>query len=357
MKLINPSDLSSLEKIRLEDEFYSQPFMLSYSGLSKLMFSPILFYNHYILKQRDDVVEKPMVEGKLLHCLLLNPEEFKNEFVLMSSAMPSENPKKILDKLYKFLNEKYPEITACNTTEYLNNILAVEDAILSILKEHNLYQSLKTDSQRLDKMITSVNLSYLDYLYLSKKKTVVDQEMYDFAKDVVEKIKSDSKINALMGTYQDSLEVKTKVFNELDLVMMEFEEYSFGIRGIIDNLVVDHDNKVIRVNDLKKTGKSISAFKDSIEYFGYWIQTALYVRLINNIKSTTFGVDYPVEFRFIVVDPYMQIAPIKISDQTIEEWSIKLDDILHKAEFHLNKKDFSLPYDFLQETEYTIWPL
>jgi len=354
MKLISTSDIPLIERIRLEDEFFSQPFIMSYSGLNKLMFSPALFYNHYILKQRDDVVEKPMVEGKLLHCLLLNPEEFDKEFVLMSSAMPSENPRKILDRLYKHLNEAYPEITGLDTLEYLSKLGNVENAILDLLKDHNLYQSLKTDQQRLDKMFTEVNIKYLDYLYQSKKKTVVDQEMYDFAKGVVEKIKSDSKINALMGAYQDSLEVNTKVFNELDLVMMEFDEYSFGIRGIIDNLVVDHDSKVIRVNDLKKSGKSISTFKDSIEYFGYWMQAALYVRLINNIKSTTFGVDYPVEFRFIVVDPYMQIAPIKINEQTIEEWSIKLDDMLNKAEFHLNKKDFSLPYEFLQETEYAI---
>ena len=33
----------------LEQEFYSKPLYLSYSGLNKLLFSPKLYYKHYIL--------------------------------------------------------------------------------------------------------------------------------------------------------------------------------------------------------------------------------------------------------------------------------------------------------------------
>jgi len=337
MKLISTSDVPLLERIRLEDEFFSQPFMMSYSGLNKLLFSPVLFHQHYILKQRDDVVDKPMVEGKLLHCLLLNPEEFENEFVLMSSDMPSDGPRKVLDKIY--------EIMKANGKSEMDGTFM--DHILDVLKEQNLYQSLKTDDQRIDKMTTEKNIKYLDYKFQAEKKTVVDQDMYDFAKNTVETIKSNSKLMDIMGFNQDSLTTNIKQYNELDLVCLEFEDYSFGIRGIIDNLVVDHDAKVIRVNDLKKSSKSIGQFEESIDYYNYWMQAALYRLLVNHIKETTFGVDYPVEFRFIVVDPYMQVAPIRISEDTQKYWALELEDKLEQANYHFKERDFSLPYEFL----------
>jgi hypothetical protein len=343
MKLISTKDIPHLERIRLEDEFFSQPFMMSYSGLNKLLFSPVLFHQHYILKQRDDVVDKPMVEGKLLHCLLLNPEEFEKEFVLMSSDMPSDGPRKVLDKIY--------EIMKANGKSEMDGTFV--EHILDVLKEQNLYQSLKTDDQRIDKMTTEKNIKYLDYKFQAEKKTVVDQDMYDFAKNTVDTIKSNSKIMDIMGFNQDSLTTNIKQYNELDLVCLEFEDYFFGIRGIIDNLVVDHDAKVIRVNDLKKTSKSIGQFEESIDYYNYWMQAALYRLLVNHIKETTFGVDYPVEFRFIVVDPYMQVAPVRISEDTQKYWALELEDKLEQANYHFKERDFSLPYEFLKG-EYVI---
>jgi len=219
--------------------------------------------------------------------------------------------------------------------------------ILDVLKEQNLYQSLKTDDQRIDKMTTVKNVKYLDYKFQAEKKTVVDQDMYDFAKNTVDTIKSNSKIMDIMGFNQDSITTNIKQYNELDLVCLEFEDYSFGIRGIIDNLVVDHDAKVIRVNDLKKTSKSIGQFDESIDYYNYWMQAALYRLLVNHIKETTFGVDYPVEFRFIVVDPYMQVAPVRISEDTQKYWALELEDKLEQANYHFKQRDFSLPYEFL----------
>ena len=337
MKLISTKDIPHLERIRLEDEFFSQPFMMSYSGLNKLLFSPVLFHQHYILKQRDDVVDKPMVEGKLLHCLLLNPEDFDKEFLLMSSDLPSDGPRKVLDKIY--------EIMKANGKSEMDGTFV--EHILDVLKEQNLYQSLKTDDQRIDKMTTEKNIKYLDYKFQAERKTVVDQDMYDFAKNTVETIKSNSKLMDIMGFNQDSLTTNIKQYNELDLVCLEFEDYSFGIRGIIDNLVVDHDAKVIRVNDLKKTSKSIGQFDESIDYYNYWMQAALYRLLVNHIKETTFGVDYPVEFRFIVVDPYMQVAPIRISEDTQKYWALELEDKLEQANYHFKERDFSLPYEFL----------
>jgi len=51
--------------IELQQEFYAKPFSLSYSGLSKMMYSPSLFYRHYVLQQREEKLDSYLVDGKL----------------------------------------------------------------------------------------------------------------------------------------------------------------------------------------------------------------------------------------------------------------------------------------------------
>ena len=67
-KFISPPPLS--ERISKEEEFFNKDFLMSYSGLNKLMYSPALFYSHYVLNQKDDSYDQNMVEGSLIHCLL-----------------------------------------------------------------------------------------------------------------------------------------------------------------------------------------------------------------------------------------------------------------------------------------------
>lgn len=353
MILEKRNEMSLSQIAQLEDEFFSKEIVLSYSGLNRLLLSPKAFYRHYILRQKEDVVDKSMIEGKLLHLLLFNADQFDQDFVLMSSKLPSDNPKKVLDQLYQYLKSEYPDKSFDEITKNPDCGHFINETIISILKEVNLYQSLKTDTQRLEKILSPVHVSYLEYLFDCEKKIPIDQEVYQKCMNLVDSIKATSKLRALMGMDADSLDTTIEVYNETDFISFEIEE-SFGIRGIIDNLVVDHNAKVIRVNDLKKTSKSVKEFSDSIEYYKYWIQAALYKRLIDSVKTTTLKVDYPVEFRFIVVDQYEQVVSIKIGDETMEKWDKELDAVLKIANFHMEKRDFSLPYEFLQETEFTL---
>ncbi len=97
-KFITPAPFS--ERMYKEEEFFSKPFLMSYSGLNRLLFSPSLFYNHYILGQKEDVNDRNMIEGKLIHCLLLNPDNFDNEFVVSVQDTPSDNPRTLLHRYW-----------------------------------------------------------------------------------------------------------------------------------------------------------------------------------------------------------------------------------------------------------------
>jgi hypothetical protein len=327
------------ERIQKEQEFFSKDFLMSYSGLSKLAFSPANFYMHYVMDQREDSYDKNTMEGSLIHCLLLNPEKFDEEFVISIDDLPSDNARNVINIIYNH----YKEIHAYGDTR--ESLAEFPSAILDVLKDVNLYQSLKTDAQRVEKMVIPKNIAYFDYLKKAEGRIVIDNDIYLFCDEVVKKIKSNPSVMEIMGFFADSFSL-TKKFNELQLVKFEHSKY-FGLRGIIDNLVIDEDKKEIRINDLKKTGKSITQFGDSIEYFKYYIQAAMYKKLVEHVYSDEKYADYKIVFRFIVVDPFMQIASLKVKDETMKEWEEKLDAELKKADFHFEHQNFELPYEFL----------
>lgn len=344
-KFIAPN-ISFSDRMQKEEEFFSKPFLLSYSGLNRLLYSPALFYNHYVLGQRDDVEDRNMIEGKLIHCLLLNPENFDKEFVLSATDIPSDNPRQLLNTLfahYKELKKNNPEDTREDLHEF-------SGGIIDILSDMNLYQSLKTDTQRLEKIITEKHVSYWDYLKKSQNRIIIDHDTYTFANSVVDKIKNTPSVIDVMGFFEDPLRGITK-HNEVELVKFS-EEYPFGIRGFIDNLVIDPSTKTIKVNDLKKSSKDITSFKDSIEYYRYYLQAAIYYRLVEHVYlSRPEYKDFTITFRFVVVDPYMQIAPIRVSALKMQEWLEILDQKLLQAAYHFEQKEFDLPYEFLTNTE------
>lgn len=336
------------ERLQKEEEFFDKSFMMSYSGLNKLLYSPRLFYAHYVLGQRDDAVDKFAIEGKLIHCLFLKPEDFDKEFALSIANVPSDNPKTLLDRLF----EHYKELRdAGDPREHLEHF---EHAILDILRDMNLYQNLKTDAQRIEKIITERHVAYWEHLKNGDGKILVDPAIYEQCNAIVDEIKSKDDVMFVMG-YRPDFGQDIKLQNEIELAAFDEKYPLFGLRGFIDNLVIDHTNKVIRVNDLKKSSKDISSFPESIEYYKYWMQAAIYYMLVCNVYLFKPQYeDYKFEFRFIVIDNYLQIAPIKVSNETLKEWVVKTEKVLEQAHYHFEKRNFDLPYEFLTKDEFVI---
>ncbi len=73
--------------------FYNKDFKFSYSSLNKLLFSPSLFYKDYILYDREVRTDKHLIEGKLIHCLVFEPENLKDKFNVLPGKLPSDSVK------------------------------------------------------------------------------------------------------------------------------------------------------------------------------------------------------------------------------------------------------------------------
>jgi len=316
------------------DNFYKKEFNFSYSSINKLLFSPRMFYNHYVLKEKEDSTDSHLVIGRVLHCLLLEPLNFDNQFAVMTSKIPSENNKKIIDNIFR------------NYLVNQNNTLTLEDYskdILTHLLTINLHQSLKTDQQRLDKILTDENNEYFEFLKLSLGKTVIDQIILDNCKKSLDVIKANNDVRDLLQLDKIQENDEIEVYNEL-IVSMSDKNLPFGFKGVLDNVVVDHNSKTIFINDLKTSGKSIQDFPESVDYYKYWIQGTIYVMLASE-KFLKDKQDWNVQLTFIVIDKYNQVYPYQVSSESLSKWKIDFEKIVTQIRWHYDNKQYDLPYD------------
>jgi len=309
-----------------EENFYKKKFHFSYSGFNKLLFAPSAFYKHYILNQREDKMEQHLIEGSLLHCLLLEEDKFHDKYVVSPVNLPGDSIKNVIDKVF--------------TRAWSSNNLGLsleqnEFDILEILKEINLYQSLKTDAQRVEKVITDASISYYNFLTTKGDKAVIDEETLIKVKGYAEIVKSNEKITSLLNIGSPDS------YSEVPLVMDT--RYAFGLRGFVDNVNIDHGAKVIYINDLKTSGKLLQDFPETIEYYKYWLQAAVYCKLVR----ANYGLsDYKIKFHFIVVDKLTQCYAFEVSQVTLNSWMDKLDEIMKIEDNHYTNRKFDLPYEY-----------
>jgi hypothetical protein len=316
----------------LMQEFYSKKFYVSYSGLSKMLYSPSLFYRHYILKQREERLDSHLIDGKVIHCLLLDDGSFDKLFMILPSSLPTGNTRLIVDRIYDRVKDG-PGLFENYTEE-----------ILEVLKEINLHQSLKTDKQRLEKIITEESKTYFEFLKNKENRDIIDGETLRRCNEAVDALRNNSVVSNLMGLIKHEME-NIDIFNEIE-IKTELDNYPFGIKGVLDNIKVDYDNKTVYINDLKTTGKTILEFPESVEYFNYWAQSALYLRLIRDSFKDLLTEDWNIIFHFIVIDKYNQVYPFRVSLDSMAQWQEKLDTKLNEFNWHYTEKKYALPYKF-----------
>ena len=329
------------------ESFYSEYFMFSYSSLNKLLHSAESFYNWYILRQREDNLASYLVEGKVIHCLLLEKDKFNEQFAVSPGLVPGVTNKKIVEHIYKVWKQNG------NPTSKLKDY---EVQILKWLEDNNLHQNLKDDKdmkvagaktgdqKRMGKVLTTKACDYFNYYKHSEGKDVIDQVAFDKCEAAVSKVKENKVVTELLkiGRGFELLEVHNE-----KMLSCALQGYPFGLKGIVDNYVIDHGNKKVYINDFKTTGKSLQDFKDTVEYYKYWMQGAIYTRLVlaNHPKVK----DYKIVIHFIVIDKSNQVYPFPVSVKSMLDWQSRLDEVLEIAKYHYTNKEYKLPYEFAMD--------
>jgi len=322
----------------METDFYAKPFSFSYSSLNKLLWNPQAFYQMYVLGNREEKTESYLVNGKVIHALLLEEAKFNDQFIISPTNLPTGNTRTVIDSVYRHATELHAN------GDQRREFNEFSDAVIDVLKDINLHQALKTDQQRIDKVYTPEAMNYWQFLMTKGNKTLIDQETYDFCKTGVDLIKMNQEVCDLIGCNVTEFENK-EVFNELPLDC-NINGKKFGLKGILDNLVFDHNKKIVYINDIKTTSKDLKDFPESIEFYNYWLQAAIYTTMVAIKFIHLIDAGYELKFHFVVIDRAYQVYPFPVSQNTMNNWFTKLTDSLEKAEWHYTNKKYELPHDF-----------
>lgn len=325
---------STIQNDEAEAAFYSKPFYFSYSSLNKLLWNPGTFYQMYVLGLKEERTDAHLVQGKITHALMLEEHLFNENFIVSPSNLPTGNHRTVLDKVFYNTYAANPE----------SELQDWEMIILQVLRDINLHQSLKTDQQRIDKIVTADALEYWNFMKSKGNKTLIDQESYEFCKNAVDIIKQNAKICDLLGLNTTDF-ANQVIYNEHGL-QVELKNYPFGMKGIIDNIKIDHDTKTIFVNDLKTSGKELKDFAESIEYYNYWLQAVFYLTMVSHRFADLLDSGYEIKFHFIVIDKFFNCYPFPVSEKTLAQWHKKTIQMLDVAQHHYEQRRFELPYQF-----------
>ena len=331
-----------------KDEFQKEKFYFSFSSMTKLLLDPRVFYNDYVLRQRKDLSAKHLDIGQLLHCLVLEPQNFDDKFTVLPGKVPTPALKTIIDNVWKLYGSP-----AMQDGRLLNpTMLDFEDQFLEQLERDNLYQNLVDakratngvtltgDQKRMEKVITSETEKYWAVLIEGEKKTIVDLDMVQKANEKAQVILSSKKAQPLITT--DTIKKDLRMEMELQC---DLPGYPFGLKGIIDCVLVDNENETIYVTDLKTTSKTLTAwikdFPDS-EYM-YWLQAIVYKQLILSLVPEDSKRAWKLVFTFLVIDKNNAVYPFTVSAESLRKWEIGAKAKFDEALWHYDQHSYDLP--------------
>tara|TARA_R100001460_G_scaffold89600_3_gene131139 strand:- start:1270 stop:2178 length:909 start_codon:yes stop_codon:yes gene_type:complete len=296
------------------------------------LFSPKLFYKDYIEGDREISTEKHLIEGKLIHCLLFEPENLKDKFNVVPGKTPSDNVRRVLKDMAQHTD--------------VRDLDKVKDlVVLDSLKRMNLYQSLKADDARIAKIKKKDHKSYWEFL-CNPVVDVVDYDTLERCTNRVDIIKSNDNVMELLNRNETDFELDPiKTFSE-EYIECSLNKYKFGLKGFIDHYVINDEDKTITIIDLKTTNKTLSDFAETVDYYRYWLQAIIYCKLVFEKHKEQCN-DYQILFKFIVIDKYDQVYPFSVTDDTMNKWGDALAKVLDTVDYHYKNKNYTLPYDFL----------
>ena len=317
---------------REEDFYANKDFAFSYSSLNKLLFSPSLFYKDYILKQREVKTDKHLVEGKLVHCLVFEPENLNKKFNIVPGKAPSDSVRKVLKNMSLYTDAK--------------KLFDVpSEIVLDSLKEMNLYQSLKTDEQRIVKIIKKEFEPYWEFLSNTNVDVINEDTLLDCTAKA-EVIKANEEVMNLFKNEQTDFDLDPITTYAEQYLVSDLDGYPFKLHGYVDYYTVDSESKTVTICDLKTSGKTVDAFTESVDFYNYWLQAAIYSKMVYDSLGDDRD-DYTINFKFIVIDKYNQVYVFDVSQESMANWAEGLGGVLKTAGYHYTERNYSLPYELL----------
>lgn len=236
-----------------------------------------------------DKLDTPsLLFGSIVDTLITGTqEEFDNRFIV--SDFPN-----ISSTLISIVKDIFREFHITHRT-----LESIPDSEISYRASCFNYQN-NWKAETKAKSIKEKCSEYYQLLYLSGNKTLINQEDFQAAQECANTLRT-HKYTKKYFEPDNPFNNNIEKFYQLKF---KGDWEGIPLRGMMDLLIVDHENKVIIPCDLKTSGKKEWNFYKSFIEFCYWIQAQLYWYLIRqNLDKDDFYKDYKLaDFRFITIN-------------------------------------------------------
>lgn len=306
--------------IKTEAE-YRAVVMDSSSSLKEFSQDRRKYYKKYILGEKVEEKENLAANmGRIVETLLMEPDTFDDKFFMSSCAStPTGLMLDFVEALYRVTRDATDEFGVVTSTF---SDLAEEAYKLSGFKlkyEAVLAKFVGSDAEVYYNEIRTVR---------SKNLTVVNTTEVSIAEKIVEQLKSNSTTGPIVNLVNSS---RYTVLDQLQVEGFRVDDYPF--KSMLDKVIIDHDEKVIKPYDLKCTWSVENFYEEYYLYRRAYIQAFLYYYAMKHISedenSEYYG--YKVDYlSFIVCDSSNYYAPL-VYTISEEDMNDAYDGFIHKG--------------------------
>lgn len=341
------------DKIReLNEQLKPSYIGISASSLNWFDVSPL-----YFKKKLDREIEEPESKaaelGNQLHMFLLEPQKFNEKYLYLNFEKPrSENQKEFCK--------------ACANMRSMDNNLKMIDIAVPCYK--TIYNATKKSEEKIKDEAKSLYIRlepYITYLVEKDKyRGIISGSTLSYLREARQRVKNHDLAASLLYDDSDLID-NPNVFsaNELRVYWehpyLTLEDKPLVLKSIIDRLYIDHKSKVIKLIDVKTSGK-LYMFDEKFRDYNYKRQMGFYWYAVEYMFKQLFLekdiTEYAKETYIVGVqtpEPYM-LLPTEckvayVDDKTVTDgksevnkqlsdiiWHFESDEWQHSMNFYLN---------------------
>jgi hypothetical protein len=246
-------------------------------------------------------------KGSAVDCLITEPDEFINQFAIMTINRPSG-----------MLGDICVELAALTKLDP-EELVSFDDKFKLAYKTVNYKLTESAVRKKFEDPKNNYKKYYQELIKAGDRKTISTVEHMQ-ATEVVRMLQTDPYTRKYILDMPSSVMIDT--YDQMEIL---FTYRNMECKAYLDRLIVDHASKKIIPIDLKTTGKSVFDFPASYINFGYYRQGAFYTKAVHEWRDTQSDLkDYTIEpFLFIVAEMACVNAPL-IYEMSLEDIAIAL---------------------------------
>ena len=271
VSMVLNSVVKKLQPSRKEN--YYEADAVSQSQLSALDKSPS--YYLYLMNKEDEEYNEAFMIGNIVDDYITNTESFSKYIPL--DNIPTGQMKVYTEALVRIRNNPFilDGVSTVFDNKNDDHVNATQQEAYKITKS-----KLSINNFRGPKFVESGAQAYYNTLMNKPEGILVSQDLYDRAVAMAEALLTDERCSKYIvpGSFENS--------DYLFQFPIYWQFNGILCKSLLDNLIVDHENKTIQPIDIKTTGDGVYDFSYSFIKWRYYIQASFYTYAVEYWKSS-----------------------------------------------------------------------